>query len=629
MNNIKQLKSKAIAGGMILSLLTASSLFTFSSCADDHFDVRNDIMGSKTLWENINENEQLSEYAYILKNVPYSQSENKFSNETYAQVLSGEQTFTIWAPKNGSFNFEYYKSLIETGTKENLKRVEQELIRNNMTRYTNIMNRTDSVKLTLFNEKTGWLNYTNNTFKGQQIIKNNIGSSNGVLHITASAAPYEYNIYEYITSNPELDSLNRFLKTYNVERFSESASIQGPTVDGQVTWVDSVTYTMNDYLLGYHGIDATEEDSCYVMIMPTNKAWQTAYDKAKGLFEYKTKYVQDVNTQTETLKDTVIKGATTTFTEQELDSIKKFRINNAICQGLIFNGNWQPEQVKINSLSDLAKVDSLETVYGHKYKKTGTLNRTNDPYSTHEVDDYVTMFGGKEPIVCSNGYAYISETWNMPNTLIAPTLEFDAQVAYDSKEASTTIEYDKAAFEHYDSEGNSVSVETYPYLAIKGTSAKNGTAYFKLKNLLSCKYDIYVVSVFNNSTKLPTIFKCRLKYDKELTAKEQKYTTNFQNLFQNSEDSYGATSATKINFYTKIPETDTISTSPLKVDFKSVTDTIKICEDFEIPVCYYGLNNAYPVLEIVGAVSNTDVKNKLYAKELLINSIILKPKREE
>ena len=74
------------------------------------------------------------------------------------------------------------------------------------------------------------------------------------------------------------------MKSYNEIRFDEINSAQGPTVNGQVTYLDSVINEYNEWF-GRIG-QLNREDSSYTMFAPTNKAWAEAYEVAKTYFVY-------------------------------------------------------------------------------------------------------------------------------------------------------------------------------------------------------------------------------------------------------------------------------------------------------------------------------------------------------
>ncbi len=600
--------------------MTAAIAAGITSCTDDHFSVNSDVLGEKTIWQNIQSNGNLSEYADILKSVNYSQTEEKTTVETYADLLNGEQTFTVWAPVNGSFNYTYYKSLISSGVRDSIYKVEKELIRNNMTRFAHVVNGSDSVKYNLFNDKTAWLNHSKCTFQGKQMTTPNIGSSNGMLHVIAEPLEYERNLYEYMASRADLDSLNTFIKSFQKSKFMENLSTQGPTVNGQVTWVDSITRVDNEYTTMYLDAYLHHEDSNYVMIMPTNKAWNEMLDKTKPYFTYKNKYIQDITTQTPEGKDTIITGAETSFTQFELDSLIDFYQKNTICQALTYNANWQYENKPITSIKDLNNVDSLWTTYGIKFKKKGTLTNL-DGNSTIECDDYATMFGGKDPIECSNGYAYITDSWNLPFNVIAQNYKLNATAwieSYDNNCKEPTAP--TKSYPYKDLETGTDTTYRFPILLLQnkaGTSQPGAT--FELGRVLSCKYDIYVVLVYNWEIDRQNKFRAYISYDTDLKREKDKVLKNPN---EDAVDALGESIYNTNYFVNKKP------TEFLREDGKKgieLTDTICLAKDFEFPISYYGLPNAYPTLQIKSNFNNSKEKD-YYAREFYISAIILKAK---
>ena len=121
-------------------VLTAMTSLTMTSCDDDHFTVDPTIAGKGNVWENISQTPELSEFASILKRVYFSTSENTVTTQTYADLISHDQTFTVWAPKNGTFNYEIWNRMLESGDREQIYEVETQLIRNCMTRYSHVLN---------------------------------------------------------------------------------------------------------------------------------------------------------------------------------------------------------------------------------------------------------------------------------------------------------------------------------------------------------------------------------------------------------------------------------------------------------------------------------------------------------
>jgi len=606
------------------SLMTVALATAVTSCQDDHFNINEDVKGTQTLWENIKTTPILSDYAEILQNIKYSQTEQKATGETYADVFNSEQTFTVWAPVNGSFDKNYYMNLLKSGIRDSIYKVEKELIRNNMTRYSHIINGRDSVKLALYNNKSAWLNYSKNTFMGIPMRQTNIAASNGVLHVIDTPASYQYNMYEFLSSRAgQLDSISAFIKKFEKNEFDKYSSIAGPTVNGEVTWVDSITYISNDYIDNILNAHLTREDSNYVMIVPTNNAWNSKLENLKKYYHFKSLYKQDVNTQTESGKDTLIEGAITEFTDLELDSLNNYYSKKALTDKLIFNANWQYEQIPITSIGDIraadARGDSLLLTTRVKLKKSGTLNETNKTL-TKEIDNFAAMFGNKEPVETSNGYAYIIDDYQFP--VIDPKVDMSAFSAYESHDnqcsdingpTTITIENPQFIIGEDTVTIDSVFKQTYVVMANKSASTNPG-AFFSLKDALSCKYDIYVVIGYNYKYERPNKFRAYISYDTE-----EKRIANeiLKNPSDDAVDAKGDALKGTNFFVNRGPHFDEKG----QITFN---DTILLAKDFNIPVCYQGLHNAYPVLQIKS--NFTSKENQYYCREIWVNAIILKPK---
>ena len=646
--------------------LGAGSAALLTGCQDDHFDVNTDSMnGTSTLWQNIESRSELSQFADILRNVYYSQDEEKTTEETYANLFNGEQTFTVWAPTNGSFDYTGYKALLNSGVRENIVKVENELIRNSMTRYRQIMNGTDSVKIDLYNKKWAWLNYNNQTLKGVSISTPNVGASNGVLHIANGAVPYQPSLYEYISTRTDLDSLNTFIKSWQTTEFNEAASTQGPTINGQITWVDSITYVQNKYL-NMINAKLNSEDSSYVMVLPTNNAWTTTLEKTKKYFHYRSlPYKQTVYTQTEAGNDTIV-VTDKTLKPEEIDSLENLYSKNAICQNLTFNANWQYDRAPISTRQDLSMADSLKSTINIKFKKTGTLNGTNKNDVVAEVDNLMSLFGNNEPVEVSNGYAYVVDSWNYPIQSFAYNYDTPASLLYEhctnvtnsnTPEVSTysnvynsvswygtfpspddpeeTIQrvvaqsYNgKVTTYTYDEEGEQSivaqydSIYKYDYTYFTHNGNNSPTAYFKMPGLLSCKYDIGVVVGYNLTENKPCNIQAFISYDTDDTYNTRPRVP-LTNTDPNAIDAEGNSIYGKNQFVNKGVSLD-FNDPKLEVKY---TDTLWVARDFEFPVCYFGDDlegQAYPVLELYNYVKNS--QTALYTRDMWINAIIIKSK---
>lgn len=605
-------------------MLSAALAAGFTACSDDHFDINSDVLGRETIWQNIQNNEQLSEYADILQSVKYSITEEKTTSETYADIFNSDQTFTVWAPVNGSFNYAYYKGLLNSGVRDSIYKVEKELIRNNMTRYSHVVNGSDSLKLELFNSKSVWLNFDKNTFHGQTMTRPNIGSKNGTLHITNGSAAYIPNLYEFLASRHELDSINAFVKAFQTNEFDEFSSTKGPTINGQATWVDSITYVSNKYLNRNLYAFINREDSNYVMILPTNNAWKKTIAKTKKYFKFKALYEQDVNTQTETGADTVIQGAKTEFTQLELDSLNDFYAKNAMIEKAIFNANWQYRQIPITSIEDIRKADerkdSLVTTNGYKFKLTGTLNETNRE-DVLDVPSFAGIFGNAAPVEISNGYAFIVDDFTLPSSVYAPDIDLLGAEAWESSDNQCKVSSTTKTINVYSlpiNETDTVKsdlVYKYKYLVMGNkTSTAHPGAFFKIPDVLSCKYDIYAVIGYNTDYDLQNKFRAYISYD---TEEGRESNIILKNPNENAVDAKDE-SLYESNYF--------VNSRPTLKENGNIEflDTICIAKDFEFPVAYKGIKNAYPTIQLKS--NFTSKENKYYCREIWVNAIIFKVK---
>ena len=90
-------------------LLGVVAVMGMASCSDDHYDivVTGETEG-KTLWENIQANESLSDFASVLSETSYLKNDMDYPTDkakiSYADYLNSSQALTVWAPVNGSFD---------------------------------------------------------------------------------------------------------------------------------------------------------------------------------------------------------------------------------------------------------------------------------------------------------------------------------------------------------------------------------------------------------------------------------------------------------------------------------------------------------------------------------------------
>lgn len=578
------------------ALFMLAAATTISSCSDDHFTVDSGVSGRQTLWESIVTNDNLSEYADILSRVHYSKSKGNTTPESYARLFSNDQKFTVWAPQNGTFQYEYWKSLLDDGTMESAYKVETELIRNNMTRFNHLVSGNSAQKLKLFSGKSVVFDCANAMIKNQHITQPNIGAKNGTLHITDGAIEYQPNLYEYLAIAADIDTLNTYIKGFEEIVFDEDQSTQGPIIDGNVTYVDSITYISNEFLNNYMNAYLNEEDSSYAVIMPTNEAWKKAYKRIATYFNYQKEYTQDIVSLDGEVGDLSTTKRTTRFSEQEIDSMVRTFTSSSIAANLAFNTNAQFGHT-VDEYAQPGACDSLRNTVYAVFK---------DPISA-------TLFDGASPVEVSNGYAFIVQNYNIPDTLtFLSKRDYRAEnmlIKYDATKSEKPLSDECVYYGYTDAEGkyhqlDSVLTISTLHVIPKGNSQPNVT--FRLPNTYSCKYDIYVVTAYNKNAGYPYQFRAALTYhNNNSTARSTNLTVPAGVLG----------SGNKFETHPLVDETG--------VHFR---DSVLVAQDFDLPVCYFNMSSdAYITLQITGvAAARSEYTNDMY-----IEKIVLVPKMRD
>lgn len=251
---------------MVATCLAATSCSDF----DDYNEVpaENNVSASLTLWENIKNNKELSQFASLVQ------------KSGYDKLLSASRTYTVWAPLNETFDFDKWSAADSSDLRF-------KFIENHIANFNHYISSPINERIQTLNSKTYSFegNHEKGTFGGVQIAKSNVPGSNGVLYTLDGEAIYHYNFYEYLTANQENDSLAKYILQYEQKILDENNSVAGPIVDGIQTWEDSVMILKNG-LLNDMDADIDLEDSSFVMLLPTNEAWLKAYETIKKRYNY-------------------------------------------------------------------------------------------------------------------------------------------------------------------------------------------------------------------------------------------------------------------------------------------------------------------------------------------------------
>lgn len=423
-------------GFFLLVLMMGMTIF--SSCENDiwnqHYGSNSKTVSSnQTLWQNIKANPDLSKFAWALRVTGYD------------VILSTSQMFTIWAPSNaGALHIDTLTTNLDT-----IAKYKKQFVENHISRYSYSVTGNFDKRIVLINKKiTHFKSVTGGAVIGDvSLAENNIISKNGILHVLGTSMKFFPNIWEYLAANSELDSIRKYLYSFDVITFDPSKSIPGDVnAEGNIVYLDSVKYN-NNIMFSMLG-RLNNEDSTYQAILPTNTAWNKSYANIKNYYKY---YYNPLQPNTAPLKITA-------------DTLQRKYTCLSLVRDLVFSKTWQKApndsltSTSMNVFKQPAylfdgltsKTASNGTYYlsdDLKYRDYESWNkeiRVEAEYSgTRTPDAYSSLFEryytGKDTIAVSKSrYIEILPLF----TSSAPSVTFDIPNTLSGKlRADKTIEY--------------------------------------------------------------------------------------------------------------------------------------------------------------------------------------------
>ena len=633
------------------SLVGASLLLGVCACTDDHFDVVNNPTtgGNQTIWQNIKGNPELSEFADLLQRTRVMKNEDdRNATQSFASLLDQPQSFTVWAPLNGTFNATWakYNQLLEEAaalriaagnvqtpetpeTPENPETPEtpetpeppapssyevpagltaeqyldladqkeylvaNQFVRNHISRFQ-YQNLAGAQDVRLMNTKNTVL--SNGALNGQIIGDDIYYSTNGSLYTLQGANPFAYNIFDFISSSDDYSTLYGILTDPKVDHktFWAAASTEGAmNENGEMVYVDSVFSYTND-ILDAAGAQIKNEDSVYVALIPTNTAWDEAVEKVSALYTYGTTYCYDWDEESgKFLKN----GANALkFTAAEIDSLKSLNTNETIIQNMFFT----PSIFTGVNTADSAQVINYALHADSLKSTTGTTF-----YNANKGGEN-PLFAGINPVKASNGYVFPLDTYR-----VDPAYSFishtESQAApmtcsltgcVDNSAKMITLTYDNRNPEVT----GELTDDRYSYYAVSGNSKL--TIRFRLPNMKSARYKISIQMAPNRINK----DHIRLDQNGDTIVEAPKFDVQLLG------DDMKTISGTK-------------AVKNITIDQDKVTNIV-LYEDVFFPKSYYGLPSGYtsfPMLEVSMTLAQQKSGN---CKALSIGKIIIEPVRD-
>lgn len=552
---IKYILAGCLAGCAVCTVLTACTDW------DDHYDADSQVTASQTatLWQNIQGNNQLSQFAALLKKTGYD------------QVLDASQTYTVWAPLDGTYDYDALSAADND-------RLVREFIQNHIARNNYPVSGPVDEGVFMLNEKM--MHFNGTSMQDISVEQTNVASANGTMHLLDGMIPFLQNIYESLNNEEyELDSISEYFHSFDVRKFDDKSSIPGPTLNGELTYLDSVFYEHNDLYARCNAFIA-REDSNYTMLMPTNQAWKEAINLIRSYYNYAPSF-----DFAETVGTTVNNNVNTTVSLKDAIQLRDSVAAMVLVRNLFYNNNIYDNK-KLNDLQE------GETLACDSLVSTSRM--------TLFTEDAADLFVDAHRVNKSNGAIWVTDDlrmhpWSAWNPELIQEAESSTMLAAYSAGSPGRVTVTESS-QNPDVEGT-VSNNRYLEVQPAGTNS-NPEVDFYLPSVRSTTYSIYVVVVPGNITNpsrevLPHRMQVSIGYNdengkqKELRMKDPVSETNYY-----------------VNDPTKI-------------------DTVYV-GDFTFPVAYAGTGDYYPYMRIRSSVTNA--LSSQYDRMLRIDCIILRPK---
>lgn len=544
---------------VVMAALSLGAMTTACTDWDDHYEANSSETGTSTasLWENISANKDLSEFAALAKKTGYD------------KILSNPQTYTVWAPLNGTFDFETLNNMNE----ETLKK---QFLQNHVSHFSYPATGNISNKVFMLNEKMNFFEGNGTyTMGGLQIKQPNIANSNGILHTIEGKLDFNFNIYESLNSDTyPLDSISAYFAKYDKKELDIANSVKGPVVDGEITYLDSV-FTEYNSMANMMAAYIDREDSNYTMIMPTNKAWEQKLNETRKMTEYLPEYTYYRELPRSLTSEEAIENKTTETVDNAYlaDSLSHM----LLIPSLVYNNNIY-DNVKLKDLQEgeTLAADSLVSTCGYKYY----------------AEDAAELFKDAKRVEKSNGAIWVTDSLRFKPWAYRPYIKREAEYGVANYFNSTVSAVRVNTInKNPEVEGK---LSNNGYLEARASGSANPEVDFYIPGVMKGTYVLYIGIVPANID-INT-------YNPEVKPNNMQVVVGYHN-------EKGAMTEKRMG-------------SAFTNDCSKV-DTLRIGE-IDFPVATWGLENAMPYVRILSRVTNSTQATR--DRTLRIDFIQLIPK---
>lgn len=434
-------------------LAVVGALFSLASCSDwdDHYEASN--LGgtsNKTAWEVLQQNPDYSDFCEVLQKARVFR-QHKVTSATYAEMLQGGLSYTVFAPKNGTFKKQEILNQLDSVKGDSI--VQKQFIFNHLSR--NIVSCDGKEKnFFLANGKT--MTLRGNTvgrdgFNFVDIATANVPIKNGVVHFLNNQMPFARNVYEMLLDSIRYMGTGNELRKYMREKFQPGQSLANGMKDGEIIYVDSVMSESNLFF-DYVGL-LNAEDSMYYVTIPTTNAWKEEWERAKKYFTYDN-------------------------TVEKSDSMQHFYTLRALLDDAIYSPSVQS-----------SKEDSLVNwkAYNRRFPEDGHCFK--NPFREGGI-----MGPEEKMIKCTNGRIHPTDTWALtPTKTYFNVIRVQGEDFHSICTNYLSTDEKKTGFHPDVKYITSPTISGHGLLEIAPlTAMAKWNAQFRVKNTLAGKYDVYV-----------------------------------------------------------------------------------------------------------------------------------------
>lgn len=549
-------------------LLAAAALFVLGSCQDtwdEHYSFKE--TESKypvaKLAETLNEVSGFSKFYEALRTTQMCDKNGYPLDETYLELLMEDQFMTVFAPSDAAdVDWALYTKKGKSAAEH--KEVGEKFLENHIARFKNSVT-SDTVKVTMLNGKIYTImpaGIEGKSYHGDDL---NIRCSNGVLHCIDGYLNYLPNLYQYLTTAPEYKSIfGDWFASFTVKELDPYESVAGGlNENGEIWYVDSVTYESNILMSNYGRI--ISEDSTYNIVMPSPTLWDTVYNRIAKSFVYAERALNN-------------------------DSLQQFYTRTTMMTDLFYSMNPKVQRYYPDSVFSTLYSAAENRREGVAYHIFGQPNAANG------------IFGmASSTVKCSNGEIFIIDEWPFQDSLtyLRP-IKLEAESVsnlngFIAKQQAVSVAGD-------DTLKNPIQV-----MRISQEGVKNWTAKLFLFDNLKGKYRVKFVMAPNSVDGLPNYIHPTVAYSMpDGTSKTLMDSARIvkQEIIPGS----GMFIEQKINFYmiNKMNKLDTIDVGVI-----------------DVPYCNYDMLQSKLSVTLVSGVNERN--SDRYSSEIWLDCIILDP----